>query len=80
MTISYKLLAKGKKNLGSAGGHLDRMMKALAEAKKNELTLDELVQVVKRHSDGEPRSIASWYLSRASDMSWVSRQTTKEDK
>ena len=78
MTISYKLLAKGKKNLGSVGGHLDRMMNALAE--KGELTLDELVSIVRRHSDGEPCSIASWYLSRAADMGWVSRQTEKEAK
>jgi hypothetical protein len=50
MTVSYKLTEKGKTNLGSVGGHLDRMMKALAS--KGEMTLDELVAVVKRHSDG----------------------------
>ena len=72
MTVSYKLTEKGRANQDSFGGHLSRMLRALAA--KKEMTLDELVGIVRRHSDGEPRSIASWYLSRSVEAGYVKRE------
>jgi hypothetical protein len=62
MTVLYSITEKGRTNPGSIGGHLDRMMKKLAE--KKELTIDQLNSVVKRHTESEaPMTITSWYLS-----------------
>jgi hypothetical protein len=73
VTISYKLTEKGRSNLGSFGGHLDRMMKQLAA--KKELTLEQLNAVVKRHTESSaPETITSWYLSQAHKMGYVKRE------
>jgi hypothetical protein len=78
MTITYKITPKGRDNQDSPGGHLGRMMKAIAA--KKEMTLDELVAIVKRHSDGEPRSITSWYCSQALNMGWLKREVKETVK
>ena len=79
MTILYSITDKGRTNLGSFGGHLDRMMKQLAA--KKELSLDQLNSIVRRHSESEtPMTVTSWYLSQAHKMGYVRRALRDDQK
>jgi hypothetical protein len=78
MTI-YSLTEKGKKNIGSCGGHSDRILRALASGPKES---KDLYKVVSRHTESDaPVTILSWYLSQLSRLSYISRKVeTKEAK
>ena len=75
MTVYLKLLAKGRDVMPELGGHPRRILEAL---NKSDKSYDELVAVVKRHSDGEPRTNTSWWLSRMRETGYISRYLKDE--
>ena len=72
MKVQYSISERGRANLGSVGGHLDRMLKALAVKPRTSAELEKIV--AKESNSPRPVTLSSWYLSRAHDLGWVSRK------
>jgi hypothetical protein len=72
MTVLYSITEKGRNNLGSFGGHLDRILKALALKPR---TSEQLEKIVAKHSDSStPSTISTWYCSQAHKAGYMSRK------
>jgi hypothetical protein len=77
MIIYFKLLSKGREVAPELAGHPRRLLDSLL---KGEKTYDELVAVVKRHTDGEPRTNTSWWLTNMKNAGYISRIIKDEKK
>jgi hypothetical protein len=70
----FHITQKGRKFIGTASGHVDRILKSLNDSPKE---FGELLPIVRRHSHSEePERILSWYLTQCSNINLIVRKET----